>query len=154
MDAALELGFGCGGWCPRGRLAEDGRIPEHYPLTELPDGGYAVRTARNVADSDGTLIIANGPPIGGTRETVERCIETQKPYLMIDAQSASIETAIEQAVEFVLSLSHSGLGITTVLNVAGPRASQWPNGRAIAREIVVALLQRLSGHRGSDVYSA
>ncbi len=34
LDAALELGVDCGGWCPAGRLAEDGRIPERYPLSE------------------------------------------------------------------------------------------------------------------------
>jgi len=28
LEAALELGIECGGWCPAGRLAEDGRIPE------------------------------------------------------------------------------------------------------------------------------
>ena len=154
MDAALALSVGCGGWCPSGRLAEDGRIPNHYPLTELLGGGYAERTARNVAVANGTLIITNGPPIGGTRETVERCVEMQKPYLVIDAQTAAIEEAIEQAADFALALSHSGPGMPPILNVAGPRASQWPNGRAIAQEIVAALLQRLSGHRGGDAYSA
>lgn len=28
-----ELQFPCGGWCPEGRRAEDGVIPEHYPVT-------------------------------------------------------------------------------------------------------------------------
>ena len=40
LDAALSLGVDCGGWCPEGRLAETGTIPEHYPLCELPGGGY------------------------------------------------------------------------------------------------------------------
>ena len=26
LDVALELGIPCGGWCPRDRLAEDGRM--------------------------------------------------------------------------------------------------------------------------------
>ncbi len=26
LDAALELGIPCGGWCPKGRKAEDGPI--------------------------------------------------------------------------------------------------------------------------------
>jgi len=179
LDAALELGVICGGCCPTGRLAEDGQIPDRYPLTELPDGGYGERTARNVADSDGTLIIANGPLSGGTRETVERCFEIQKPHLVIDAQTASIEGAINQAAEFVRALSsrahardlsnsqsatersrgssprkHSGFGMIVALNVAGPRASEWPNGHSIAHEIVAALLERLSGHRGGAAYSA
>lgn len=75
LDAALVAGFPCGGWCPAGRLAEDGGIPERYPLTEMPEvriGEPAVRTARkiaegyrarmlkNVQDSDGTVILFSG----------------------------------------------------------------------------------------------
>jgi len=105
LDAALDLGVECGGWCPAGRLAEDGTIPERYPVIELTDGGYAERTAQNVADSDGTLIISNGEPIGGTRETVARCIEIGKPYLAIDCKRVKIGEAIELAVGFVEELS-------------------------------------------------
>ena len=36
LDAALVAGFACGGWCPAHRGAEDGEIPERYPLTSLP----------------------------------------------------------------------------------------------------------------------
>jgi hypothetical protein len=179
LDAALELGFPCGGWCPADRLAEDGKIPERYPVVELANGGYAERTAHNVADSDGTLIIAHGPLIGGTRETVQFCIRQRKPHLVIDLRTRSIDEAIAQALEFVRTLSsrahernlstagsvterprgsssraHSGLGMTTVLNIAGPRASQWPDGRSIAHEIVSAALQRLSGHNCADEYNA
>ena len=32
LDVSLELGIPCGGWCPKGRKAEDGPIPERYPL--------------------------------------------------------------------------------------------------------------------------
>src|SRR5436309_14721003 len=84
LDAALALQVECGGWCPAGRLAEDGTIPKRYPVVELPNARYAERTARNVADSDGTLIISNGEPIGGTRETIQRCVGLDKPHLIID----------------------------------------------------------------------
>jgi len=33
LDVALELGIPCGGWCPKGRKAEDGVIHDRYPLT-------------------------------------------------------------------------------------------------------------------------
>ena len=55
LDAALEASFPCGGWCPKGRKAEDGAIPARYPLTEMPGPTYRARTRRNVTDSDGTL---------------------------------------------------------------------------------------------------
>src|SRR6266699_5007967 len=158
LDAALSLQVECGGWCPEGRLAEDGTIPTRYPVMELANAGYAERTARNVADSDGTLVISKGEPIGGTRETVDRCIEMGKPYRVIDCASMSVEEAIEAATEFFKNLSsradardlsvgqviseHSRgsspsarLGMT-VLNVAGPRASQWPEAHETTLQIV------------------
>ena len=175
LAAALALGFSCGGWCPAGRLAEDGTIPKRYPVVELPDAGYAERTARNVADSDGTLIISNGEPIGGTRETIDRCIELNKPHLVIDCERVQIDEAIELALGFIRHLSsrahardlarvrtrpglrrgpsHS-LGMTIVLNVAGLRASQWPDGHQIAEQIVSGVLRRLSGQNDANEYSS
>ena len=175
LDAALAFEVECGGWCPAGRLAEDGEIPKHYPVVELANAGYAERTARNVADSDGTLIISNGEPVGGTRETVDRCIEMRKPHLIIDCASMSVEETIEAATEFVKSLSsradardlsvgqviseHSRgsspsarLGMT-VLNVAGPRASQWPESHNTAQQIVSGVLRVLSGQNDASEYS-
>ena len=57
LDAAMELGLSCGGWCPKGRHAEDGVIPSRYPLQETPTADYAQRTHWNVRDSDGTVIL-------------------------------------------------------------------------------------------------
>jgi Circularly permutated YpsA SLOG family len=139
LDAALDLGVDCGGWCPRARLAEDGTIPHRYPVTELSDGGYAERTAQNVADSDGTLIICNGEPVGGTRETIERCIENDKPYLFVDPKEVPAAAAAEKALKF-LRRRH-----IRCLNVAGPRASQWPEGHALTYQIISAILRRISG---------
>ncbi|MDQ7011529.1 MAG: putative molybdenum carrier protein, partial [Mariprofundaceae bacterium] len=34
LDAALQHDLARGGWCPKGRRAEDGRIDERYPLEE------------------------------------------------------------------------------------------------------------------------
>jgi predicted Rossmann-fold nucleotide-binding protein len=57
LDVALELGIPCGGWCPKGRLAEDGSIDLRYPLKETNSSEYRERTEKNVEDSDGTLIL-------------------------------------------------------------------------------------------------
>lgn len=91
LDAAIELRVECGGWCPAGRMAEDGIIPNRYPVIELANAGYAARTTRNVTDADGTLVILVGDPVGGTRETIGCCIEMQKPYLTIDCGRMKIE---------------------------------------------------------------
>src|SRR5947209_11260398 len=71
LDVALELGLPCGGWCPKGRRSEGGRIPERYPLRETTSAAYPARTRRNVLYSDGTLVLTNGPPTGGTALTIE-----------------------------------------------------------------------------------
>jgi hypothetical protein len=153
LDAAIELGVECGGWCPTGRLAEDGLIPERYPVVELGNGGYAERTAQNVADSDATLIISNGKPIGGTRETMERCVEVKKPYLLLDHLLVTIDDGVELAFEFIRrrsSRASTSLGMTIVLNVAGPRASQWPEGYALTYQIMSAILRRISGQNDAN----
>ena len=48
LDVALELGIPCGGWCPKGRRAEDGRISDHYPLQQASSAEYPVRTQLSV----------------------------------------------------------------------------------------------------------
>ena len=136
LDAALAAGVECGGWCPAGRVAENGRIPDCYPLTELPGAGYAERTMRNVADADGTLIVTFGEPQGGTRATVECCIEEQKPLRVIDASRTSVGEAVTMARAFV-----DAYRIRT-LNVAGPRASEAPTAHDYAHRVISGLLEQ------------
>lgn len=35
LDAAINLGIPYGGWIPKGRLTEDGPLPEKYQLQEM-----------------------------------------------------------------------------------------------------------------------
>ncbi len=133
LDAALAAGVPVGGWCPRGRKAEDGVIPDRYPLRELA-GGYLARTERNVVDSDGTLIIHFGPLTGGTRQTHRFCLRHGRPCLLLDGTRLSVEAAARRARAFVESQ-----GIE-VLNVAGPRASGDPRAYPWARAVVTRML--------------
>lgn len=50
LDVAIRHGFPHGGWCPKGRLAEDGPIGGQYNLTETPSGDFIQRTEWNVRD--------------------------------------------------------------------------------------------------------
>lgn len=135
LDTALSSGVPCGGWCPEGRLDESGIIPPHYPLQELPGGGYIERTAQNVRDADGTVIFHPGSLQGGTEATAEFCAEKRKPCLLIDAHTVSPADAVEQLREFVQ------VNRIEILNVAGPRASQWPKGYAFAMQILTKFLR-------------
>lgn len=139
LDAALAAGTPCGGWCPDGRMAEDGVIDMKYPLTEIPGGGYAERTRANVADSDGTLILYAGTLEGGTLMTRNFCKELDKPSLIVSSNTFDAATAGSTAHAFVTQ--H---GIRT-LNVAGPRASKQPQIYNWAYTIIADLLRLAAG---------
>jgi len=117
LDAALALGVPCGGWCPRGRRAEDGRIDIRYPLQETPSRDYAERTEWNVRDSDGTLILTRGVPHGGTALTLEIARRLGRPALVLDLATVRDTRAVRDW------LAREGIRI---LNVAGPRESAAP----------------------------
>jgi hypothetical protein len=121
LDAALRLGIPHGGWVPKGRLAEDGRVPEHYLLEEMPTDSYRERTRKNVLASDGTLIISRGSPTGGTDYTRVQVLRYGKQLLSIDLNNQS---NLKDAASLIASWID--LQRIEVLNVAGPRASKDP----------------------------
>ena len=79
LDVGLALGLALGGWCPQGRRAEDGVIPDRYPLVETPERNDPARTRRNSEDSDGTLILNPGALDGGTALTVAHAAKSANP---------------------------------------------------------------------------
>lgn len=115
LDAAIALGWEHGGWCPRGRLAEDGVIPQRYQLVETESRQYAARTERNVIDSDATLILARGPLTGGTELTRQFCQRHLRPHRVVNLDQPT------PPVELAEWLRRAGVA---VLNIAGPRESQ------------------------------
>ena len=131
LDVALDLGFDCGGWCPKGRRAEDGPIPDRYPLRQAPSTAYIQRTRFNVRDSDATLIVTRGEPTGGTLATLRHAERIARPHLVADlAREADAGTVRRWLVD-------EGI---RVLNVGGPRASQAPGIHAQAVEFLRAVL--------------
>ena len=134
LDVAFKRGIECGGWCPTGRLDEFGRIPNQYPLQELEVGGFTERTLQNVKDSDGTVIIYPGKLSGGTEQTVRFCVEQPRPRELIDASKVSAEDAATLISDFVRK--HK----IEILNVAGPRQSEWPEGYDYASRVLEIFL--------------
>lgn len=133
LDAALQFGVPIGGWCPHGRHAEDGPIPEKYPLEETPDEAYAQRTAWNVRDSDGTLVIVEEKePAGGTALAIEKAAHHGRPVLTIHTNDPANVAAI-----WAWTREHD----VRVLNVAGPRASEANGIYDAARSILERFLR-------------
>ncbi|MFQ5581988.1 MAG: putative molybdenum carrier protein [Mariprofundaceae bacterium] len=135
LDAALQQGIACGGWCPKGRRAEDGSIDACYPLIETPERDYTQRTEWNVRDSDGTLILCRGTPGGGTAYTVETSIFSDKPLLLLDLNKSDLDKDTDLICHWLTE--HD----IHVLNIAGPRESQ---AAGIYQDALV-LLNRLFG---------
>ena len=132
LDAAIALEVAHGGWCPRGRLAEDGPIPDRYELTETESAEYPVRTRRNVLDSEATLILCRGRPQGGTELTLRLAQRHGRPYLVVDlGDPPSVED-----VRHWLEAEQ-----IEILNVAGPRESQSPGIATAARRFLDGVLQ-------------
>jgi hypothetical protein len=126
LDAALDAEWPCGGYCPDGRQAEDGVIPDRYPLEELAGQGYPERTLRNLQEAGGTVIIYFGFLSGGTEKTLFECIVHKRPYLLIDALELAVGQAARRIQAFVQQHQIESL------NVAGPRASAEPEARNYA----------------------
>jgi hypothetical protein len=120
LDAAIRLGVPHGGWIPKGRLAEDGPLPETYALKETASAVYAERTEKNVIEADGTLIIARGRLGGGTAYTREMAVKHGRPWLHVDLNQTPAFRAVLAIREWIVTQR------IMVLNVAGPRASKDP----------------------------
>ncbi len=136
LDFSVEHEIDYGGWCPRGRRAEDGTIPPHYRLRETATDEYSERTERNVLDSDATLVITRELPLlGGTLATVEFCRKHGKPVLVVSEHEGDTKAALE-VIEFLKE------NRVAILNVAGPRESEAPGLGEFVRRVLYASLQK------------
>lgn len=135
LDVAIELGIPHGGYCPRGRCTEDGRIPSRYKLVELPHSSYAVRTAANVAECERLLILCPGRHMSsGTLLTREFSRAMGRPLLV-----ASTRTPSTQNASWVRRWLDEP-DILMTLMIAGPRESKVPGiyeaTRRLLREVL------------------
>jgi hypothetical protein len=132
LDWAIEHGIAHGGWCPRGRRAEDGEIPQRYRLRETPLRDYQQRTRWNVRDSDATLIFSRAAELSGGSAYTARCAERiRRPWQHVHPGTdgvAAIRSFLEQ---------HA----VRTLNIAGPRVSTDP----AIYDYVLSVLLRLAG---------
>lgn len=135
LDVAILLGMPHGGWCPQGRLAEDGPISIHYNLQETESRRYYVRTELNVKESDGTLILFRRLITQGTALT-RRCADHyRRPLLCLDLGRPT--DAYRDIIRHWL-VEHQ----IATLNIAGPRESSAPGIAAEVRSFLIHVLKR------------
>jgi hypothetical protein len=121
LATAIKLGVPHDGWCPRGRLAEDGIIHLSYQLRETPSADPVQRTEWNVRDSDATVIFSISPELsGGSAQTELFARRHQKPCLHISRERDALQ-ATEMLARFIAE------NRIEILNVAGPRHSEEPD---------------------------
>jgi ribosomal-protein-alanine N-acetyltransferase len=141
LDFAIEHSIPHGGWCTKGRLAEDGPIDSRYHLTETPSSDDAQRTEWNVRDSDGTVIFSIAPLLtGGASKTEGLARQHHKPILHLWRDDA---VPFPEA-EFVRFMRHNNI---KVLNVAGPRASEEPEIGVFVRDVLEEVLRAFGDER-------
>lgn len=144
LDAAIELGLEHGGWCPMGRIAEDGFIPTRYALRQTDSEKYAERTERNLLEADGTLILYRRELSGGTDLTRHLCTRHQRPLMLMDLEKSWNAAAIRAWLFEQQIVS---------LNVAGPRESMSPGIAAQTRRVLIDVLQPVTTATGVGIMS-
>ena len=139
LDAARDSDVPIGGWCPKGRRAEDGTIATCYPLDETPSDQYTQRTEWNIRDSDGTLVLIFGVPAGGTALTIRLAERLSKPCLLLDLKDPPLP---EEALSWI------DQHLIRVLNVAGPRGSRDSAVYPLAFDFMRRLLEQNAVENG------
>ncbi|HLY56260.1 MAG TPA: putative molybdenum carrier protein [Stellaceae bacterium] len=117
LDWAIARGIAHGGWCPKGRRAEDGPIDPCYALTETPSRRYAERTLWNVRDSDATLIANFGRLDGGSLVTRRFAEALARSCLVVQIEDEDAPTVTRRWLDTIRPAT---------LNIAGPRESRRP----------------------------
>jgi hypothetical protein len=136
LDFAIAYDVANMGWCPKGRLAEDGAIPDRYNLQETLSASYPPRTRANVELADATVIFAGpGKLTPGSKLTVGFARDEKQPCLVLQHFPDAGADADELA-EFLEK--HQPV----VLNVAGSRESKMPGIGEHVLAVMVAVFKR------------
>jgi len=156
LDAGIDINIHIGGWCPKGRLDENGIIPEKYSeLTEVAGNfqteqeNYDLRTKLNIRDSEATLILLPSIPMpdnikDGTLLTIQEVKRQDKPFYLLDLSANKI-TAVQECKDWIYKNSIS------VLNVAGPRESNCKGIYDLSYEFMIQILPDLQYNNGLNI---
>jgi len=152
LEAAIYCELPHGGWCPRGRKAEDGRIPEKYQLAEMNSAEYIARTEANVIDSDATVVFTFGMAEGGSLRTLEFCQKHCKPWHHVNLGATGRTGATNGIVNWLQGREDGDYDDYTaqppekcVLNVAGSRESKSLGIRDIVMAVMIDVISKVNG---------
>lgn len=116
LEAALSLNISLGGFCPNGRICENGIIPDKFQLIETESKDYSDRTEKNIINSDATLILTTKNKLsGGTYLTKILTNRHKKPCLILNLKEEMDKKAFSEWINN---------NKVKILNIAGPRESK------------------------------
>lgn len=152
LEAAIYCEIPHGGWCPKGRKAEDGVIPPKYQLQEMPTSNYLARTEENVIDSDATVVFTLGSATGGSLRTLEFCHKHGKPWHHINVDTTRREKAVKDIVNWLQGdpalNDHEECEAkppeNCMLNVAGNRESKADGIQDLVMAIIADVLMEMN----------
>lgn len=136
---AVDAGLRLSGYCPRNERDENGPIPDDVAVHLRPSsGGLRERTLDNIASADAVLVVvedaARAPyATPGTAGTIITARKRGLATLVVDASWSYAVIG-----EWVVANAKLGADRHRLM-VAGPRASLWAAGEAVARGIVSRL---------------
>ena len=136
LAACVQKKFPYGGWVPKGRRTERGKVPARYrKMRQHWSRHYPPRTEKNVVDSDGTVVFTFGKPDGGSLLTIDFAKKHGKPWLAVDLEQPGAVLKVERWLK-------RRLPDGAVLNVAGSRRSKAPGIHMAVKRVVAGLLER------------
>ena len=151
LVAAMTYSIPIGGWLPKGRLAEDGVVPEGFYDMQECEGGYRERTRANVRSVNATLVLSDRFPItGGTAYTAEVAKELVRPYKIVNLDACDAVTQIRDWMLLLEDSQEKELK-KIILNIAGPRESISPGIFAKAKAILIDVFGWFRNHSGGDL---
>ena len=137
LAACVQKKFPYGGWVPKGRRTEKGKVPQKFRMRQHWSRHYPPRTERNVVDSDGTVVFTFGKPDGGSRLTIDFAKKHGRPWLAVD-----LTRPREEAVAAVVRWIRRRLPEGAVLNVAGSRRSKAPGIHMAVKKVMGEVIAR------------
>ena len=141
LSACVQRGFPYGGWIPKGRRTEKGRVPDRYrKMRQHGSRHYPPRTEANVRDSDCTVVFTYGKPDGGSLLTIDFARQHGKPCLKVDLKKPR-EAMVARIVRWLKRCCPDN----GILNVAGSRRSKAHGIHRAVKRVILDVLVRANG---------
>lgn len=152
LEAAVKAQFPYGGMIPRGRLAEDGIVPEKFMnMVESESEDYRFRTRWNVESADATLILSFVEEFeGGTQRTRQYCMNACKPFFIDDPSNPKMDGNRIAVFKWLEDVGHKNGDNPLALNVAGPRESKSPGIAEASERYVSRIISAQAGSGGTE----